>query len=37
MSEYYAKVVADSISPRGDRLTTIEARFPRPILSEINT
>lgn len=37
VSEFYAKIIADSISPQGDRLTTIECRFPRPILSEINT
>lgn len=32
-----AKVIADSISPAGHRLTTIEARFPRQILAEVNT
>lgn len=32
-----AKVVADSISPLGDRLTTIECTFHRFILSELNT
>lgn len=34
---YAAKVLADSISPDGIRLTTIEATFPRFILAEINT
>lgn len=37
MTEYYANVIADSISPEGNRLTTIECRFPRFILPEINT
>jgi thymidylate synthase ThyX len=32
-----AEVIADSISPRGDRLTTLQVTFPRCILSEINT
>jgi hypothetical protein len=32
-----AKVLADSINPRGVRLTTFEATFPRSILAEINT
>jgi hypothetical protein len=32
-----AKVVLDSVSPRGDRLTTIEATFHRFILAEVNT
>ncbi len=34
---YEAKIIADSISPDQQRLTTIEATFPRYILSEINT
>lgn len=34
---YGATVVADSISPCGVRLTTIEATFPRIILAEFNT
>lgn len=32
-----AKVIADSISPIGDRLTTLECTFHRFILSEFNT
>lgn len=32
-----AKVIADSISPEGDRLTTLECTFHRFILSEFNT
>lgn len=32
-----AKVVADSISPSGHRLTTMELVFPRIILAEFNT
>lgn len=32
-----AEVIADSISPWGQRLTTIQATFPRQILAEINT
>ena len=31
-----AKVVADSISPDGVRLTTVECSFPRFILSELS-
>ena len=34
---YYANVLADSISPAGVRLTTLETRFPRFILPELNT
>lgn len=34
---YSARVLADSISPAGNRLTTIEATFPRPYLAEFNT
>lgn len=37
MSESYAKVVADSISPDGHRLTTFEVRFHRFVLAEFNT
>lgn len=33
----YAKVIADSVSPTGSRLTTIEAQFHRFILAEVNT
>lgn len=32
-----AKVVADSVSPKGKRVTTIEIECPRLILAEINT
>lgn len=32
-----AKVIADSISSRGDRLTTIEVRMHRYVLAEFNT
>lgn len=32
-----AKVIADSVSPTGDRLTTLECTFHRFILSEVNT
>ncbi len=32
-----AKIVADSIGPNGDRLTTMEIVFPRYILAELNT
>ena len=34
---YEAKVLADSVSPEGVRLTTVEATFPRFNLSEFNT
>lgn len=34
---YDAKVIADSISPRDDRLTTFEVTFPRIVLAEFNT
>lgn len=33
----YAKVIADSVSPSGNRLTTIEAKFHRFVLAEMNT
>lgn len=33
----YAKVIADSISPREHRLTTMEIQFWRPVLAEFNT
>lgn len=33
----YARVIADSISPTGDRLTTFEACFHRFVLAEFNT
>ena len=32
-----AKVLADSVSPSGHRLTTLEATFPRFVLAEFNT
>ena len=35
--DFEAKILADSISPHGDRLTTLEATFPRFILAEFNT
>lgn len=35
--EPYAKVVADSVSPDGVRLTTMEVRFHRWVLAEMNT
>jgi thymidylate synthase ThyX len=34
---FEAKVLADSVSPAGQRLTTLEATFPRFILAEFNT
>lgn len=34
---FEAKALADSISPSGHRLTTLEATFPRFILAEFNT
>lgn len=34
---FKAKILADSVSPQGDRITTIEATFNRSILSEFNT
>nr|AIA11820.1 Thymidylate synthase complementing protein [uncultured bacterium] len=34
---YNAEVIADSVSERGHRLTTLEATFPRIVLSEFNT
>lgn len=33
----YAKVLADSICPKGNRLTTFEVSYPRIILAELNT
>jgi hypothetical protein len=32
-----ARVLADSISPHGDRMTTMEIEYPRFILAELNT
>jgi len=37
MSNIKAKIVADSINPQGDRLTTFVVTFPRIILAEFNT
>ena len=34
---YSARILADSVSPEGIRLTTFEATFPRFILAEVNT
>jgi thymidylate synthase ThyX len=34
---FEAKVLADSVSPTGHRLTTLEATFPRFVLAEFNT
>lgn len=34
---YSARVIADSISPLGSRLTSIEVTFPRFVLAEFNT
>jgi thymidylate synthase ThyX len=36
-SQVYAQVIKDSVSPQGHRLTTIEARFARFVLAELNT
>src|SRR5574344_280154 len=37
MKKIEAKIIADSISPQGDRITTYLLTFPRFILSELNT
>jgi len=34
---YSSRILRDSISPNGDRLSTFEVTFPRMILSEFNT
>lgn len=34
---YECKILADSICPRGNRLTTFQVTFPRFILAEVNT
>jgi thymidylate synthase ThyX len=34
---FEAKILADSLSPAGHRLTTLEATFPRFVLAEFNT
>jgi thymidylate synthase ThyX len=33
----HAVVLADSVNPNGDRLTTLEVTFPRYVLAEMNT
>lgn len=37
MKQISAKVVADSVSPKGIRLITMECQFPRFILAQVNT
>lgn len=37
MSKIEATVVADSVNPQGDRLTSLLITFPRILLSEVNT
>ena len=37
MTKIEAKIVADSINPQGDRITTYLLTFPRFILAELNT
>lgn len=37
MSKISATIVADSINPQGDRLTSLLITFPRILLSEVNT
>lgn len=37
MSKINATVVADSVNPQGDRLTSLLITFPRILLSEVNT
>jgi thymidylate synthase ThyX len=34
---FAASILADSVSPRGHRLTTLEVTFPRIVLAEFNT
>ena len=34
---YSARVLLDSVSPAGVRLTTLEVTFPRFVLAEFNT
>jgi len=36
-TETSAKIICDSVSPAGHRLTTFESTFPRSILAEVNT
>lgn len=37
MTGFSVKVLADSVAPGGERLTTVQATFPRFILAELNT
>ena len=37
MIKIEAKIIADSINPQGDRLTSVLVTFPRIILAEVNT
>ena len=37
MTKINAEIVADSLSPQGDRLTSLLITMPRIILSEMNT
>ncbi len=37
MNNYKCEILADSINPKGDRLTTMKITFPRFILAEMNT
>lgn len=37
MTKIKAEIVADSLSPQGDRLTSLLITFPRIILAEVNT
>ena len=37
MHRAQAKVILDSVSPEGIRLTTVQVRFWRPMLPELNT
>lgn len=37
MTDYEARVICDSVSPDGVRLTTVVATFPRFVLAEVNT
>jgi thymidylate synthase ThyX len=34
---YKSEILADSLSPQGDRLTTFKVTFPRIVLAEFNT
>jgi len=37
MTMYKAEILADSINPQGDRITTMKITFPRIMLAEFNT